>query len=96
MKAVPNDKGFFSIVLLTACDSNYTFTAVDISSYGSNNDSSVLNSSRFGEAIAAGNFGIPDPEVINGVSDSLCPTTLCKTTHLPLNRGCNVHIQTKI
>ena len=96
MKAVPNYMGFFSIVLLTACDANFTFTAVDISSYGSNNDSSVLNSSRFGEAIAAGNFGIPDPELINGVSDSLCPTTLCKTTHLPLNRGCNVHILTKI
>ena len=56
LKAVPNYKGFFSIVLLTACDANYTFTDVDISSYGSNNDSSVLKSSRFGEAIEAGNL----------------------------------------
>ena len=33
-----NFKGFFDLVLLAVCDAKYTFTLIDIGSYGSNND----------------------------------------------------------
>ena len=32
-----NYKRFFSLVLLAICDAKYTFTLIDICSYGSNN-----------------------------------------------------------
>ena len=43
-----NYKGFFSIVLLALCDSNYCFTYYDLGSYGSNNDSGILADSEMG------------------------------------------------
>ena len=43
-----NYKGFFSIVLLAACDVDYCFTLFVIVSYGSNNDSGVLAKSLIG------------------------------------------------
>ena len=61
-----NYKGYFSIVLLAICDPHYTFTFVDIGSYGSNNDSSVLNNSDFGKAVEAGSLDIPCAEPLSG------------------------------
>ena len=49
-----NDKGFYSIVLLAICDSNYCFTLFDLGHYDSNNDSGVLAKSKIGEMIEAG------------------------------------------
>ena len=46
-----NYKGFFSLVLMTICDSHYNFTLVDIGDYGGNNDSGVLSHSDIGKAI---------------------------------------------
>ena len=68
-----NYKGFFSIVLLAACDGNYTFTVIDISSYGSNNDNSVLNSCNFGKAMEAGSLGIPPSKPTDGILDFSLP-----------------------
>ena len=68
-----NYKGFFSIVLLAACDANYIFTVVDIGSYGSNNDSSVLNNCSFGKAMEAGILGIPPSEPTDGIIDFSLP-----------------------
>lgn len=45
-----NYKSFRSFVLLGGCDANYRFTLVDIGSYGSINDASVLSVSVFGKA----------------------------------------------
>ena len=42
-------KGFYSIVLLAICGSNYCFTLLDLGRYGSNNDSGVLAKSKTGE-----------------------------------------------
>ena len=46
-----NNKGFYSIVLLAVCDSNYCFTLFDLRHYGSNSDSGVLAKSKIGETI---------------------------------------------
>lgn len=56
-----NYKGFYSIVLLAVCDSNYCFTLFDLGNYGSNNDSGVLANSEMGEMIEAHKMGIPKP-----------------------------------
>ena len=48
-----NNKGFYSIVLLAVCDSNYCFTLFDLRHYGSNSDSGVLAKSKIGETIPA-------------------------------------------
>ena len=45
-----NYKGFFSLVLLAACDARNCFTLVDIGQYGSNNDSGVLKNCEIGSA----------------------------------------------
>ena len=56
-----NYKGFYSIILLAICDSNYCFTLFDLGHYGSNNDSEILAKFKMGEIIAARKLGIPDP-----------------------------------
>ena len=45
-----NYKNFHSIVLLAVCDAKYYFSFVDIGSYGSTNNASVLSKSLFGQA----------------------------------------------
>ena len=55
-----NYKGFYSIVLLAICDSNYCFTLSDLGHYGSNNDSGVLAKSEMGELIETQKIGIPE------------------------------------
>ena len=44
-----NYKGFFSLVLLAIWDAKYTFTLIDIRSYGSNNDCGILAKSLTGK-----------------------------------------------
>ena len=56
-----NYKGFYSIVLLAICDSNYYFTLFDLGHYGSDNDSGVLAKSEMGELIETQKIGIPEP-----------------------------------
>ena len=56
-----NYKGFYSIVLLAICDSNYCFTLFDLGHYGSNNDSRVLAKSEMGELTETQKTGIPEP-----------------------------------
>ena len=56
-----NYKGFYSIILLVICDSNYCFTLFDLGHYGSNNDSGVLAKSEMGELIETQKIGITQP-----------------------------------
>lgn len=44
-----NYKGFYTIILLAICDSNYCFTLFDFGHYGSNNDRGVLANSDMKE-----------------------------------------------
>ena len=56
-----NYKGFYSIVLLAICDSNYCFTLFDLGQYGSNNDSGVLSNSNTKETTEENRLDIPPP-----------------------------------
>ena len=55
-----NYNGFYGIVLLAICDSNYCFTLFDLGHYGSNNDSGELAKSEMGELIETQKIGIPE------------------------------------
>ena len=68
-----NYKGFFSIVLLAICDAHYTFNFVDIGSYGSNNDSSVLNNSTLGKDAESGSLEFPPSEPLDGFTSTPLP-----------------------
>ncbi|XP_036334836.1 protein ALP1-like [Rhagoletis pomonella] len=65
-----NYKGNFSIILLAACDANYTFTAVDIGAYGSQSDGGVMWNSIFGELLYKEQLDLPKPEVLPGTNKS--------------------------
>ncbi|XP_030767516.1 protein ALP1-like [Sitophilus oryzae] len=49
----------FSIVLLAACDSAYTFTLVDIGAYGSSSDGGVFKNSVFGQRLEEDDMHVP-------------------------------------
>ena len=61
-----NHKGTFSIVLLAVCDAKYNFTLVDVSNYGSNNDSGVLAQSKITSAFKNNTLNLPESEVLIG------------------------------
>ena len=56
-----NYKGFYSIVVLAICDSNYCFTLFDLGQYWSNNDSGVLANSKMKGMIEENRLNIPPP-----------------------------------
>lgn len=65
-----NNKGNYSIVLLAACDANYTFTSVDIGAFGSQSDGGVMWNSRFGQQLYKGQLDLPKEEVLPGTDKS--------------------------
>ena len=48
--AFNNYKNFYSMVLMAVCGASYCFTMIDIGSFESDNDASILNESEFGQA----------------------------------------------
>ena len=56
-----NYKGFHSIVLMAVCDSNYSFTFMDVGAFGGTNDASVFSNTSFGKAFESKNINIPQP-----------------------------------
>lgn len=76
-----NYKDYFSIILMAMCDTHYTFTLVDIGSYGSNNDSSVFCNSEIGrcffEGVIVGDEAFPIQSwVMRPYSDPNIPETM--------------------
>jgi len=69
----PLKSGFFSIVPLGVCDAHYSFTYVDIGSYGCNNDSSILNNCELGRAAESGSLCFPPSEPLDGSSSVSVP-----------------------
>ena len=68
-----NYKGWFSIILLAVCDARYSFTLVDIGSYGSSNDSGVFSNSNLGCAFENGKMNVPNADPIDGLPDHAIP-----------------------
>ncbi|XP_039962095.1 protein ALP1-like isoform X2 [Bactrocera tryoni] len=64
VKAPPKN-GFNSIVLLATCDANYKFTYLDIGAYGSEGDSNIMRSSKFGTSIMNDTCLFPPDTVIS-------------------------------
>ena len=52
-------KNYHRMVLLAICDAKYCFTLVDIGSYGRDNDGSIFNESKMGEAFKNNLFTLP-------------------------------------
>ena len=79
-----NYKGFFSMVLLTACDARYCFTLVDIGQYGSNNDSGVLAKSSLWKGFENNSLHVPQPKTLTGCAYEPLPYFLVGDEIFPL------------
>ena len=79
-----NYKGFFSLVLLAICDSNYCFTLYDVGGYGSNNDSGILANSEMGRQFEEQKLNLPDPDKLLGCNFEPLPYFLLGDEIFPL------------
>ena len=79
-----NNKGFFSLVLLAACDAKYCFTLIDIGHYGSNNDSGVLSNCNIGKKFDKGSMNLPAPATIEGCTFDPLPYYMVVDEIFPL------------
>lgn len=80
-----NYKSFHSIVLLAVCDTNYSFTAVDIGAFGSESDGGVFARSEFGKKLVNDDTFLPsDAKLPN--SEILFPHFFVADAAFPLKR----------
>ncbi|XP_025407904.1 uncharacterized protein LOC112681804 [Sipha flava] len=56
-----NYKDFFSIILLAMVDSNYKLIAVEVGSFGKEEDSGITLKSNMGQQVLNGSFAFPEP-----------------------------------
>ncbi|XP_069963627.1 putative nuclease HARBI1 [Bactrocera oleae] len=63
-----NYKKTFSIVLMAACDSDYTFTFVDVGAVGSQSDGGIFAKSAFGKMILRRNIVLPPLDHLPGTN----------------------------
>ena len=66
-----NYQGYFSMVLHAVCDAHYNFAAINIEKCRSNNDCSVLLSSRMGRKFEQNCLNIPPPETSDGLDETV-------------------------
>ena len=81
-----NYKGFFSMVLLAVCDTDYCFTLFDFGSYGSSNDCGMLSNSLMGEELETNTLNIPECETLDGFKFTLLPYFLLGDDIFPLKK----------
>ncbi|KAL4125803.1 hypothetical protein QTP88_010043 [Uroleucon formosanum] len=68
-----NYKGFFSLVLMAICDSDYKFVLIDVGTYGRFGDSAIFQNSNFYKKIQEKRLNIPDPSPILPDSTTCLP-----------------------
>lgn len=68
-----NYKKYFSFVLMAVADANYSFTYIDIGSYGSSSDSSVFSHSSFGKMLREKSLDLPHDRPLPGTSQPSLP-----------------------
>ena len=68
-----NYKKYFSFVLLAVCDADYTFTYIDVGSYGRSNDSSIFKQTPLYKRMVDNTLHIPAPTHIRRTVDSITP-----------------------
>lgn len=87
-----NYKGYHSIVLMAACDSDYKFTMVAVGSCGSESDGGIFNKCWFGKKLLRGrnhpegSLAIPAPRPLPGQSVPF-PFYLIGDNAFPLNEN---------
>jgi hypothetical protein len=68
-----NYKEYFSFVLLAVCDADYTFTYVDIGSYGRSSNSSIFKQTPFYKRMMDNTLHIPAPTHATRTVDTITP-----------------------
>ena len=61
-----NYKKTFSVVLLALVDHNYSFSVIDVGSYGSNSDGGIFRRSILGQKLASSTLDIPGDKALPG------------------------------
>ena len=61
-----NYKNTFSIVLMALVDANHQFKAIDVGSFGRNNDAGIFDGSALGQAIRNGSLNFPESRPLPG------------------------------
>lgn len=67
-----NYKGFFSVILLAVCSSDYKFLWIDTSGKGSSSDAHIYNTSVFQQALHRNDIiGFPQPDPLPGDTEDV-------------------------
>lgn len=59
-------KGYFSFILIAACDARYRFTVVDTGAFGCDTDAGTFSKNAFGSQRIHGKLSLPLPSPLPG------------------------------
>lgn len=90
-----NYKSFFSVVLLAIVDGRLRFNAIDVGAYGREGDAGIFMRSNMGRAIAAGQFGIPEPAAV-GQSEVVLPHVILGDSAFRLTKSMMVPFSSRL